>query len=186
LGRGSSWNSFKLYSGNHSAEQIARAMLKGVRNIERPFHVLTPMGGSFNFDPRGAWTAIGAGYSPDDQQHLIDAPVVEFLAAWGLEHGRPDEFEMREKRYAAWGICLAPMLAPVALLGGLPSISLKNFRFELGLLGKIRSSPFAGMNDRPAVAQRMGERPAIDPEMLIVERAKVIPAAELDGSYKTL
>ena len=58
--------------------------------IERPFDVLTPMGGSFNFDPRGAWTAIDAGYSPNDQGHQIEAsPVVEFLAAWGLENARP-------------------------------------------------------------------------------------------------
>lgn len=31
--------------------------------VKAPFDVLTPMGGSFNFDPRGAWTAIDAGYS---------------------------------------------------------------------------------------------------------------------------
>ncbi|MGH6840986.1 MAG: hypothetical protein ACREDV_02690, partial [Methylocella sp.] len=29
--------------------------------VNAPFDVLTPMGGSFNFDPRGAWTAIDAG-----------------------------------------------------------------------------------------------------------------------------
>ena len=52
------------------------------------------MGGSFNFDPRGAWTAIDAGYSPNEHKHAVEAsPVVEFLAAWGLEHARPDEFD---------------------------------------------------------------------------------------------
>ena len=62
------------------------------------------MGGSFNFDPRGAWTAIDAGYSLNDQGHQVDAsPVVEFLAAWGLENARPDEFATRQVRYAAWG-----------------------------------------------------------------------------------
>ncbi len=45
--------------------------------IEQPFDVLTQMGGSFNFDPRGAWTAIDAGYSPNDQKHQVAAsPVV--------------------------------------------------------------------------------------------------------------
>jgi CRISPR-associated protein Csx14 len=136
---GSSRNSFKLYSGNRSADGIARAMLFGVREkpkkgatigeirtrgirqlweeqkdalVARPLHVLTPMGGSFNFDPRGAWTAIDAGYSPNDQGHLVEAsPVVEFLAAWGLEHARPDEFETRRVRYAAWDGPLPPLLA---------------------------------------------------------------------------
>jgi len=41
--------------------------------IQAPFDVLTPMGGSFNFDPRGAWTAIDAGYSPNEHKHAIQA-----------------------------------------------------------------------------------------------------------------
>ena len=42
------------------------------RLIAVPFDVLTPMGGSFNFDPRGAWTAIDAGYSPNEHKHAIE------------------------------------------------------------------------------------------------------------------
>jgi hypothetical protein len=172
--------SFKLYSGNRSADKIARAMLKGVRKkpskkqrqsgqlgdlsskgvarlweeqretlVARPFHVLTPMGGSFNFDPRGAWTAIDAGYSPNEHKHLIEAsPVVEFLAAWGLEHARPVEFETRKVRYAAWGICLPTMLARVALCGGLPSIPLEHFRFDLDMSGKNKVVTFAELETR--------------------------------------
>jgi hypothetical protein len=130
---GSSRESFKLYAGNRSADAIARAMLKGVRDkpskkqkangqpgdvktkgvrqlweenratlVKAPFDVLTPMGGSFNFDPRGAWTAIDAGYSPNEHKHAIEAsPVVEFLAACGLENARPAEFGLRQVRYAA-------------------------------------------------------------------------------------
>ena len=161
---GSSRNSFKLYAGNRSAAGIARAMLLGVREkpkrnqvvgdlrtrgirqlwaeqqeelIKRPLDVLTPMGGSFNFDPRGAWTAIDAGYSPNDQGHQIEAsPVVEFLSAWGLENARPDEFATRKVRYAAWGIPLPPMLARAALGGRLVTVPLKCFRFELDMSGK--------------------------------------------------
>lgn len=85
---GSSRNDFKLYSGNRSAREIVRAMLIGTRDkprkgqnrgdlktkgvaqlweerhsemIKQPFDIVTPIGGSFNFDPRGAWTAIDAG-----------------------------------------------------------------------------------------------------------------------------
>jgi CRISPR-associated protein Csb3 len=168
---GSSRESFKLYAGNRSADRIARAMLVGVRGkpkknqtigelktkgvaqlweeqrealIERPFHILTPMGGSFNFDPRGAWTAIDAGYSPNDQKHHVAAsPVVEFLAAWGLENARPDEFETRKVRYAAWGIRLPPMLARVALFGGISALLLKRFRFELDMSGKNKVVTFS-------------------------------------------
>lgn len=166
---------FKLYSGNRSADQIARAMLKGVRKkpskkqkqssqpgdlktkgitqlwdegrvrlTNKPFHVLTPMGGSFNFDPRGAWTAIDAGYSPNDHKHNVEAsPVVEFLAAWGLEHARPELFNNRQVRYAVWGIPLSPMMARAALAGAVPCIPMKHFRFKLDLSGKNKVVTFA-------------------------------------------
>ncbi len=174
---GSSRNNFKLYAGNRSAEKIARAMLLGVREkpkknqaagelrtkgirqlweeqadalIARPFDVLTPMGGSFNFDPRGAWTAINAGYSPNDQgDQIASSPVVEFLAALGLEHARPDEYETRKVRYAAWGIPLPPMLARAALCSALTTVPLQRFRFELDMPGKNKAVTFAEMEIRP-------------------------------------
>ena len=171
---GSSRNEFKLYSGNRSALDIATAMLSGTCDkptkkqkekgqdghltskgiaqlweeqqndlIERPFDV-TPMGGSFNFDPRGAWTAIDAGYSPNDQKHQVAAsPVVEILAAWGLENARPDEFETRNVRYGAWGLTLPPILARVALFGGIAVVPIKRFRFKLDLSGKNKVVTFA-------------------------------------------
>src|SRR4029077_8816690 len=100
--------------------------------IKAPFDVVTPMGGSFNFDPRGAWTAIDAGYSPNQHKHAIEAsPVVEFLAAWGLEHARPVEFGLRQVRYAAWGMNLPLILARAALASVLPALPARQFRFEL-------------------------------------------------------
>jgi CRISPR-associated protein Csb3 len=168
---GSSRNNFKLYAGNRSAYAIARAMLLGVREkpkrnqrigelktkgisqlwqeqrdglIERPFHILTPMGGSFNFDPRGAWTAIDAGYSPNQHKHHVAAsPVVEFLAAWGLENARPHEFDTRKVRYAAWGVSLPPILARAALCGAVSTLPMKRFRFDLDMSGKNKVVTFA-------------------------------------------
>ena len=111
--------------------------------LRNPFDPV-PMGGSFNFDPRGAWTGIDAGYSPNEHNHPVAAsPIVEFLAAWGLENSRPDEFETRNVRYAAWGIPLSPTLARAALCGSLISIPLKRFRFELDLSGKNKVVTFA-------------------------------------------
>jgi CRISPR-associated protein Csx14 len=149
----SSRNQFKLYAGNRSADAIARAMLKGVRQlwendrqalVDKPFDVLTPMGGSFNFDPRGAWTAIDAGYSPNEHKHAIQAsPVVEFLAAWGMENARPLEFEIRQVRYAVWGVALPLILARAALTGSIPGIPSRQFHFELDLSGKNKVVTFA-------------------------------------------
>lgn len=115
--------------------------------VAAPFDVLTPMGGSFNFDPRGAWNAMDVGYSPDKQKHALQAsPVVEFLAAWGLEHARPlvsGRGEQRQARYAAWGARLPPMLARAALAGGLAAVSQKRFRFTLAESGKNKVVTFA-------------------------------------------
>ena len=106
--------------------------------------MLTPIGGSFNFDPRGAWTAIDAGYSPNEHKHAIQAsPVVEFLAAWGLENARPIEFGVRQVRYAAWGVSLPLVLARPALCCGLTTVPLRQFRFELELSGKNKIVTFA-------------------------------------------
>lgn len=168
---GSSRNDFKLYAGNRSAHSIASTMLRGAHQkprkngtagdvktlgvaalwsqrrdelAERPFDVLTPMGGSFNFDPRGAWTAIDAGYSPNLQDHGVEAsPIVQILAAWGMEHARPEEYEKRQVRYAAWSALLPPMLARPALAGVDLAIPLRRFQFELDLSGKNKVVTFA-------------------------------------------
>lgn len=168
---GSSRNDFKLYSGNRSANRIATQMLQGVRAkpkksqstgdlknrglqqlwqeqrdalLNAPFDVVTPMGGSFNFDPRGAWTAIDAGYSPNTQKYGIAAsPVVEILAAIGLEHARPNEYETRKVRYAIWSSPLPPMLARAAFAGADLKVPMQRFEFELDLSGKNKVTTFA-------------------------------------------
>jgi CRISPR-associated protein Csb3 len=168
---GSARNTFKLYSGNRSAEHIVRAMMGGVLDkpkskqtqgdlkykgfahlwsdrkpdlVANPFDVLTPLGGSFNFDPRGSWTALDAGYSPNTQKHGVAAsPLVHLLAACGLEHTRPVEFGVRQVRYCAWSSLLPVSLARVAFQSGIPSLPTKVFCFELALSGKNKIVTFA-------------------------------------------
>jgi CRISPR-associated protein Csx14 len=161
---GSSRDSFKLYSGNRSACDIATAMLSGKKKGKRqdslgirqlwderreqlvgdPFNTLCPMGGSFNFDARRAWTPLDAGYSPDEQdQKVFGSPVVELLAAWGLEHARPAQIEERVYRYAVWRERLSPMLARPALAGGIGNFRCRYFRMGLGLSGKNKVVRFA-------------------------------------------
>lgn len=167
---GTTRNDFKLYSGNRSAHRIASSMLRGVRSksdkktrgevrsrgllqlweeqrdalVRAPFDVVTPMGGSFNFDARGAWTAIDAGYSPNTQKDSVEAsPVVEILAAIGLEHARPNEYATGKVRYAVWGLPLPPLLARVALAGADLRIPRRCFEFELRMSGKNKVVTFA-------------------------------------------
>jgi CRISPR-associated protein Csb3 len=143
---GSSRDKFKLYLGNRSAAKIAADMAKGGdRNrgisalwkeergnlLERPFDVVTPMGGCFNFDARKGWRRIDVGYSPDDQKHgVLASPVVELLAALGLEHARPSR-EGDRVRYGVWCGLLAPILARAALGAVRVGVLLREFEFEL-------------------------------------------------------
>lgn len=151
---GSSRNHFRLYAGQQRGPAIARAMLQGVAHLwaERgeemrvnPLDLLIPMGGgSFKFDARKAWTTIDAGYSPDEQSHSVAAsPVVEILAAVGLEHARPDEYDRRRVRYAAWTGLVPPILARPALAGLGVGIPVRRFRFVLSLSGKNKVVTFA-------------------------------------------
>jgi CRISPR-associated protein Csx14 len=167
---------FKLYSGNRSACSIAGDMLFGKRGnptknnpqgkvekkgllqlwdeqrtelIADPLNVLCSIGGSFNFDPRGAWTALDAGFSPDRQKKvgnidgIASSPVVEMFAAWGMEHARPDEYETRQVRYSAWGRLVPPILARPALACANIAIPIRRFRFTLALSGKNKVVTFA-------------------------------------------
>ncbi|MGY6217848.1 hypothetical protein ACW73L_22055 [Methylolobus aquaticus] len=109
--------------------------------IADPFGRLCPMGGSFNFDPRGAWTALDAGYSLNDlggqlEQKVMASPIVEILAAIGLEHARPAEISLRLYRYAIWAGLLPAQLARAALSGNFAPVQRRLFRFPLHLSGK--------------------------------------------------
>jgi len=150
----SSRNSFKLFAGQQRSAAIARKMLAAVGKLwnERqeelmsdPLGLTVPLGGSsFKLDARKAWTAIDAGYSPDEQKHSVEAsPVVEMLAAIGLEHARPDEFETREVHYGVWKGLLPPALARPALGGTRVGVPIRIFRFTLDLAGKNKIVTFA-------------------------------------------
>jgi len=160
---GSSRDAFKLYSGNRSALQIARAMIHGAKAAEgirqiyleerqsvvaAPFDRLTAMGGSFNFDARAGWKALDLGFSPNEHDSIsvLGSPVVELLAAWGLQHARPagDEADPRRVRYAIWKTMLPPVLARPTLAGcTVPGIETRRFTFELEQSGKNKIIQFA-------------------------------------------
>lgn len=154
---------FKLYSGNRSGASIACAMMRGTwtkgkrpkvvtRGIAQlleedreglcadPFNILCPMKGSFNFDTRGAWTALDAGYSPNDQgDAVLASPVVEMLAAWGVEATRPAAGgeDRHAYRFSLWTRLLPTPLARAALGGALGDlIDTRAFRFALAMAGK--------------------------------------------------
>lgn len=150
---GSSRDEFKLYAGNRSAAQIAGSMIDAIRQLwqtrrsdllKDPFGTTVPMRGSFNFDARCVWEAIDLGYSPNDHRQMVLAsPVVELLAAWGLEHARPKRVKQRVYSYGVWSVRLPAMLARPALGGTLRTVPVRRFQVRLGLSGKNKVIGYA-------------------------------------------
>lgn len=151
---GSSRIPFKLFAGQQRSDVIADRMIGAIREMARPSkegvlrnpmgHTMPLGGSSFKFDARKSWTAIDAGYSPDEQKHGVEAsPIVELLAAMGLEHTRPDEIGVRRVRYGVWKGLLPPVLARPALGGIGFGIEMRRFTFTFALAGKNKVVTFA-------------------------------------------
>jgi len=151
---GSSRDSFKLFAGQQRSAVIASKMRDALRELWKarraelttdPFGLTVPLGGSsFKMDARKSWTTIDAGYSPDEQAHDVEAsPVVELLAAVGLEHARPEVLERGEVRYGVWKGPLPPLLARAALGGARVGVPLRLFRFRLDKAGQNKVVTFA-------------------------------------------
>lgn len=158
-------DTFKLYAGNRSAQKIANDMLreiatlwseKSAQLLTNPLNVLCSMGGSFNFDPRGAWMGLDVGYSINDlksvkelEQKVVASPVVELMAAWGLQNARPKELALRQYWYAVWDEWLPPQLARPAVSGQFGLIHQRHFQFALDLSGKNKIVCYAIQENTP-------------------------------------
>lgn len=162
---GTNRDEFKLYSGNRSAFSIASSQIHGtvqangkvtVPGVAQllesdgealardPFGVVVPMKGSFNMDARCAWSAIDAGYSPNEHdQKVMGSPVVEIMAAWGLENARPGLLGRRYYRYGVWRGALSPLLARPMLSGGFGAFECRLFTFRLDMSGKNKIVQYA-------------------------------------------
>jgi len=150
----SSRKPFKLFAGKQRSTVIVKRMreaIKGLWEKERdglvadPFGKTVPLGGSsFKMDARKSWTPIDVGYSPDEQAHAVEAsPVVELLAAIGLEHARPQVLEGYEVRYGVWEPNLPPSLARAALGASNIGVPMRTFRFRLAKAGQNKVVTFA-------------------------------------------
>jgi CRISPR-associated protein Csb3 len=106
-----------------------------------PFSFAAPMDSSFRFDWRRDYIPLDAGFSPNDQQAvgMVGYPLVELLAAVGLQYSRPARISARDKlayRYHVSDVWL-PVVLVRAVLGsddhGFPR---RTFRMRLGWPGK--------------------------------------------------
>lgn len=94
-------------SGGYPGVALARDALDLVRDriessFENPFGLSVPQSSSFRFDWRRDYVPMDAGFSPNEHGKvaMLGFPLVELLAAIGLENARPLRLTKLEYRYA--------------------------------------------------------------------------------------
>lgn len=141
-------------AGGYSGAALTRDALDLVRlgdnalaeTARDPFALSAPQSSSFRFDWRRDYTALDVGFSPNEHGaiRMVGYPLVELLAAIGLEHARPQRPDPRDKlsyRYAVSNARLPTMLAR-AVLGGRPvdgrimGLPVRHFAMRLGWPGQ--------------------------------------------------
>jgi CRISPR-associated protein Csb3 len=106
-----------------------------------PFGVAAPQSSSFRFDWRRDYIPMEVGFSPNRHTGItmVGYPLVEILAAIGMQHARPERPNRRDKLTYRYGVSNArtPTLLARAVLGaqslGFP---MRAFRMRLGWPGQ--------------------------------------------------
>ncbi len=135
------WAGMGGYSGAalaRDALDLIRGRLTKVETIADPFSLSEPQSSSFRLDFRGDYIAIDAGFSPNKHDRITPRgyPLVEILAALGLQSARPSRLNRLAYRYAAAAEMLPPALMR-AVLGCAPlPFARRCFLMQLGWPGQ--------------------------------------------------
>jgi hypothetical protein len=98
----------------------------------------------FGIDPRSAWVALDLGYSPNEQgQESRTYPVVELLAAFGLQGFRPSGSRSEGFTYALWLDPLPCVVSRTAAVQPWDGLAAVKYRFQLGERGSYKYFSFA-------------------------------------------
>src|SRR5262249_53848233 len=135
-------------AGGYPGAALARdasACLSGLESEDRfseavrePFSQAAPMDSSFRFDWRRDYIPLDAGFSPNDQPAvgMVGYPIVELLAAVGLQYSRPTRIDKLTYRYHVSKIWLPALLVRAVLGSDYSGFPRHSFRVRLGWPGK--------------------------------------------------
>jgi CRISPR-associated protein Csx14 len=145
-------NTLKLWSGRQSPQDIIPKLQKAISShcddTVSLFDRTAPLRGRFGVDPRSAWKAMDVGFSPDAQGVEVDTyPIVELLAAVGLQRFRPLQNERKDKgivfRYATWRVPLPATIGAATCIGLISTAIPHWFEFRLVYRGKYKGFDYA-------------------------------------------
>lgn len=93
----------------------------------------------FGVDPRSAWVSLDLGYSPNEQgQESQTYPVVEMLAAFGLQGFRPSGDRAHGFNYHLWLSPLHCSVARIASAKPWQGLRTSAYKFDLGERGSYK------------------------------------------------
>lgn len=134
-------------AGGYSGAALARDALDLIRGLTGeelaaaaadPFNLSRPQSSSFRFDWRRDYIPLDVGFSPNDHGdiRMVGYPLVELLAAIGLQNARPVYSDKLTYRYGAWGMPLPTPLARAALGAQPMGFPVRSFTMKLGWPGQ--------------------------------------------------
>jgi CRISPR-associated protein Csx14 len=144
-------NPLKLWAGNQSSAMLMQRLVAAIPSdcsVSMLFELAQYTTTRLGVDPRSTWSKLDCGYSPNerDVKKAHTAPVVDLLAAVGLEGFRPGRERkdgMSEYVYALWGDRLPRAVARAAAVGLWPGITQAVYRFRLVDRGSYMGFDFA-------------------------------------------
>jgi CRISPR-associated protein Csb3 len=138
-------------AGGYSGAALARDALDALAAVDEqthaearrdPFSLQAPMTSSFRFDWRRDYIPLDVGFSPNNHGaalRMVGYPLVELLAAIGLQYARPARATPRDKlayRYAVSSESLPSSFVRAVLGGANLGFPIRRFRMQLGWPGQ--------------------------------------------------
>ena len=135
---------FKCWAGQVTTrklfEELPTLLREGGVSLDLDAYTSTRLG----IDPRSAWLPINLGYSPNEQgQQSRTFPLVELLAAFGLQGFRPAGDRARGFRYSLWLDMLPHLVARTVAVEPWAGLRAARYKFNLRVRGSYKFFDFA-------------------------------------------
>lgn len=132
--------SIKCWAGQVTTEKLVAELLPAVdpaTETNRLFEVPRMMKTRFGVDPRSAWNTLDLGYSPNEHnQDAATYPIVELLAAIGLQGFRPNAKIRASVEYTLWRNWLPRIPARRAATIRWPGLACSVYQFSIEKRGQ--------------------------------------------------
>lgn len=130
----------KCWAGQMTSQRLFDELPQYVDSDLNPNELFTSaraVSSRFGVDPRSSWNTLDAGYSLNEQgQDALAFPVVELLAAFGLQRFRPASRNRDCVPYALWGEWLHQSVAGLAANQPWIGLEARQYEFKIAMRGQ--------------------------------------------------